>query len=183
MPIPDFDHNYVIPPHLGDPRLPSDVSPFACTILEFCQKFSTSPQRIALLDRFLLFRSKMRDVGINNGFQWIDGSFLEHIEESQSRHPNDIDIVTFFSGFTIKDLYEIKPIFPEFFSSTLSKSMYTLDHYFVPIDHDPIFTVESTRYWIQLFTHKRNGIWKGMLKIEIGTLADDIDAINYLNSL
>ncbi len=40
MPIPDFDHNHVIPPHLGDPSKGGDVSPFECTTLELCQKFS-----------------------------------------------------------------------------------------------------------------------------------------------
>ena len=34
MPIPAFDHNLVLPPHPGDPTLPSDLSPYPCTTLD-----------------------------------------------------------------------------------------------------------------------------------------------------
>ncbi|MDN4013690.1 hypothetical protein QX233_14525 [Chryseobacterium gambrini] len=183
MPIPDFDHNNVLPPHLGNPALISDISPYECTTLELCKKFSTSPHRVNLLEKFIEFRMKMRDSGMNCGFQWMDGSFLENIEVSESRQPRDIDVVTFFQGLTIPQLYDIKVVFPEFFSPKLAKNIFFLDHYFVPIDHDPISTVESARYWIQLFTHKRNGIWKGMLKIPLDTTTNDIEALNYLKSL
>jgi hypothetical protein len=42
MPIPAFDHNLVLPPHTGDPRDRSDLSPYACTTLELVQRFATS---------------------------------------------------------------------------------------------------------------------------------------------
>lgn len=183
MPIPDFDHNNVLPPHLGNPASPFDLSPYECTTLEMCEKFSTSDHRVNLLEKFIEFRVKMRAAGINSGFQWIDGSFLENIEVSEFRQPRDIDVVTFLQGFTVPDLYDVRVVFPEFFSPRLAKSVFFLDHYFVPIDHDPLLTVESARYWIQLFTHKRNGVWKGMLKIPLDTTVCDIEALNYLKSL
>jgi hypothetical protein len=34
-------------------------------------------------------------VGLDNGFQWIDGSFVEDVEKSRGRAPGDVDIVTF----------------------------------------------------------------------------------------
>jgi hypothetical protein len=34
--------------------------------------------------------------GIIDGFQWLDGSFLENIESLESRSPRDIDVVTFY---------------------------------------------------------------------------------------
>ena len=83
MPIPDFDHNHVLPPHLGNPIVHSELSPYPCTILELCAKFSTSPQRIAILKNFVQFRQKMTLNGVLFGFQWLDGSFLENIEVSQ----------------------------------------------------------------------------------------------------
>ncbi|MDR6487015.1 hypothetical protein J2799_001500 [Chryseobacterium vietnamense] len=183
MPIPDFDHNHVLPPHLGDPRIRLNVSPYECTTLELCEKFSTSIVRIDLLKKFIEFRSRMRDVGLNYGFQWIDGSFLENIEKSESRDPKDIDVVTFFGNLTIPEQHAVNAAFPEFFSPSLAKMRYKVDHYPVHYDYDPGFTVESARYWIQLFTHKRNGVWKGILKIPLNTMYEDDKALLYLNSL
>lgn len=183
MPIPNFDHNHVIPPHIGDPRLRTDVSPFECTTLELCQKFSTSAERIIILKNFLQFRNVMHSCGVTTGFQWLDGSFLENIEISELRSPRDLDVVTFFGGLTILEQKGIKLIFPEFGSPSLSKNNFLLDHYAVDYCYDPNVTVEQTRYWLQLFTHKRNGIWKGMLKVQLNTLKDDEDALNYLHSI
>lgn len=92
-PIPSFDHNLVLPPHTGNPTLLGDVSPYEATILEFCQRFSTSPERIQLLKGLISFRLKMIDFGITDGFQWADGSFTENIELSDGRAPRDIDIM------------------------------------------------------------------------------------------
>ena len=86
MPIPDFDHNHVIPPHLGNPSKGGDISPFECTTLELCQKFSTSKERIEILQKFLDFRKRTVNSGVKVGFQWLDGSFLENIEKSEGRN-------------------------------------------------------------------------------------------------
>jgi hypothetical protein len=40
-----------------------------------------------------------------------------------------------------------------------------------------------TRYWIGLFSHRRDGIWKGMLRMELNTAADDIAAGDFLRGL
>ncbi|WFB67092.1 hypothetical protein [Chryseobacterium sp. WX] len=183
MPIPDFDHNNVLPPHLGNPADPSHVSPYECTSIEFCLQFSTSPSRIILLKNFIQFRSKIREMGLNYGYQWLDGSFLEDIEKSENRSPNDIDVVTFFGGASMDLLENVNSEFPEFFNPKLSKSVYKMDHYAVQVDYNPFFTVESARYWIQLFTHKRNGVWKGMVKIPLNSVNEDEEALNYLNTL
>ena len=183
MPIPYFDHNYVIPPHLGNPTIRSDISPFECTTLELCQRFSTSPERIQILENFIKFRERISDSGIHIGFQWLDGSFLENIEISEGRSPRDLDVVTFFGGLSIAEQTHINGIFPEFFSPRLAKTNFLVDHYAVDYCYDPNVTVEQTRYWIQLFTHKRNGVWKGMLKIPLNTIKDDQDALHYIKSL
>ncbi|MDD3108174.1 MAG: hypothetical protein PHV49_03055 [Alistipes sp.] len=93
--IPAFNHNNVIPPHLGNPTQISDVSPYECGIVEFCKHFATSSERIEILKGFVSFRMQMIENGIIHGYQWIDGSFSENIEESECRNPNDIDVVTF----------------------------------------------------------------------------------------
>lgn len=183
MPIPYFDHNHVIPPHLGDPRIGTDISPFECTTIELCQRFSTSPKRIQILENFIKFRECINKAGISTGFQWLDGSFLENIELSENRNPRDLDVVTFFGGLTMIQQIDVRTKFPEFFSPKLAKDNFLVDHYAVDYHYDPNLTIEMTRYWIQLFTHKRNGVWKGMLKIPLNTLREDRDALNYIQSL
>lgn len=182
MAIPDFDHNHVLPPFVGSPVVPGEGSPYDCTSLEFCRKFAFSRRRIEILKRFLDFRSQMNAHGITSGFQWVDGSFVENIEQSQGRDPNDIDIVSFvdLTGF---NLNLIASNFPEFGDPSLSKANYLVDHYVVDYCYRPDLTVESTRYWIQLFSHNRAGHWKGILCIPIGSTNEDSAALAYVNSL
>lgn len=183
MPIPNFDHNHVIPPFVGTPTNPNDVSPYNCSIVEFCNHFATSPQRVDILKKFLQFRHKLNQFGITNGFQWLDGSFSENIEVSQQRPPEDLDLVTFYGGLTHQQFTDIQQNFIEFISPLSAKQNFKLDHYAVDFCFDPYVTVESTRYWIQLFSHNRQKIWKGILKIELNTPIEDRYAENYLNSL
>jgi len=182
-PIPNFNHNNVLPPHLGNPTLKGHLSPYECTALEFCQHFATSKKRIEILKGFVTFRQQMTRVGIINGFQWLDGSFLENIEVSSSRDPKDLDLVTFYSGTDSPKYTDIKQLFPEFSSPSLSKENYKLDHYVVDFTYSPLVTIEMTRYWVQLFTHNRDGVWKGILHIPLNTNNTDQDALEYLNEL
>jgi hypothetical protein len=183
MPIPDFDHNNVLPPHIGNPVSPNDLSPYFCSIIELCHKFSTSPQRIQILKNFIKFRQKLNSFNIVKGFQWLDGSFLENIELLENRSPKDLDVVTFFGGLTLAELSNVNYTFPEFSNPDLAKSNYLLDHYAVDYSYNPDVTVEQTRYWLQLFTHNRIGVWKGILRLPLNTSIDDQDALVYLNSL
>ncbi len=182
-PIPDFDHNFVLPPHLGNPVDRSQLSPYPCTIIELCHKFSRTPERINILKNFVLFRQRMNSFGIVYGFQWLDGSFLEDIESVESRPPNDLDIVTFFGGLSPADQAAISASFPEFANPTLSKTNYSLDHYPVDYSFRPDVTVEITRYWLQLFTHNRKRVWKGILRLPLNTALEDQHALDYLNSI
>ena len=183
MPIPPFDHNHVVPPHLGNPTDRSHLSPYPCTILELCHAFSTSKNRIAILKNFVSFRQQLTAYGVIHGFQWLDGSFLENIEITETRPPNDLDVVTFYGGLSISDQTTIRSSFPEFSNPVLSKSKFQLDHYAVDFTFSPVVTVEQTRYWLQLFTHNRNGVWKGMLTIPLNTPVDDQHALDFLTSL
>lgn len=42
---------------------------------------------------------------------------------------------------------------------------------------------EWTRYWAQLFSHNRLGVWKGMLRIDLDTQTDDIAARTELTTI
>lgn len=183
MSIPSFDHNNVLPPYKSSPVNRNDTSPYSCTILELCYRFSTSKIRIEILKNFILFRQRMNTFQIINGFQWVDGSFVENIEVSENRDPSDLDVVTFCGGLDHNKINDIRNNFPEFIDFNLSKKNYFIDHYPVDYCSDPDITVEATKYWLQLFTHNRLGIWKGMLKLSLNTPNGDKDALNYLDSL
>lgn len=182
--IPIFDHNGVIPPFLGNPAHGSNqISPYLTTSLELCQRFAISSQRIDILRKFLAFRTEMRRFGIS-GFQYLDGSFMEDIENSSlNRPPNDLDLLTFFRPVTPIQEANILANFTDFVDRTNCKLNYSLDHMLINLGGDPISLVEFTRYYIQLFTHNRSNIWKGMLKLEVGIANEDDDANNFLMSL
>jgi hypothetical protein len=175
-PIPDFDHNLVLPPHLGSPTDPNQLSPYPCTTLDLCQKFGTSEERRNILSRFLDFRDRLRQENLTNGFQWLDGSFLEDIEAQAERAPNDLDVVTVYWGYDSDFQNNLGKHFPEFASPSLAKANFLLDHYTVDAGYEPDVVVEYTRYWISLFSHNRLGVWKGMLKIGLNTQAEDAAA-------
>lgn len=161
----------------------TDLSPYPCNTLEICQKLGTTKERVEILKGLIIFRQRMTENGIVDGFQWLDGSFIENIEITENRPPNDLDLVTFFGGLTIEEQKVKRTKFIEFFNPTLAKNNYKLDHYFVDYCFRPEVTVEMTRYWIQLFTHNRLGVWKGILRLELNTAEIDQEALTYLNNL
>lgn len=152
-------------------------------MLEVCQRFATSPERILILRGFIAFRYELHALGIVDGFQWLDGSFLEDIEAQENRAPRDIDIVTFFWGHDWASQTGIMAKFPEFASPKLAKANFLVDHYPVDASQSPEVTVSVTRYWTQLFSHSRVGVWKGMVQVQLNTQEQDLNARNYLNSL
>ena len=175
-PIPDFDCNLVLPPHLGDPVDSDQLSPYPCTTLDLCQRLGTTPKRRAILGKFLDFRDRLRCEGLTNGFHWLDGSFLENIEVLENRPPNDLDLVTVYWGYDRKFQVKLAAQFPEFANPRLAKAAYDLDHYNFDASFNPPVTLEQTRYWILLFSHNRQSVWKGILRIEINTPAEDAAA-------
>lgn len=185
MPIPDFDHNDVLPPHVGDPRKRDELTPFPASSEEVCQRFATSTERIAILAGWLDFRKELTDLGITAGFQWLDGSFLENVESSEGRPPNDLDVVTFFSlpaGVAPAALLAtLQSRLPEFFDRTSCKARFKLDHFPIHLGAPGPALVDSTRYWAGLFSHNRNNVWKGMLRVELNTPASDTSAGKLLN--
>lgn len=189
MPIPNFDHNDVLPPHLGDPRKRDELTPFPATSEEVCLRFGTSAERTAILTGWLGFRKELTALGITDGFQWLDGSFLENIEASEGRPPNDLDVVTFFVspvGIDPKDLRDLQikivATLPEFFDRTASKARFKLDHFPIHLGAPGPALVENTRYWAGLFSHNRNNVWKGMLRIELNTPVSDTTAWKLLTA-
>ena len=175
MPIPLFDSILnVLPPHVGDPRNRSDLSPYTCTVLEFCQRFATSSPRRKILEGFLNLRAELLDLGIQ-GFQWLDGSFLENIERQERRAPEDIDVVTFVEKPATPQELNTTLIVPrpDLWIPVLTKSSYRVDHYVASLGTAPLLLVDDTKYWYALVSHRRDKIWKGMVKVELGNKSED----------
>ena len=182
MPILDFDPNGVLLSHLGNPTSRRDLSPYECTSVELVDRFATSPERAAILRGFLEFRQELETRGLSHGSQWLDGSFLEDVETLEVCLFNDLDLLTVFWGCDRTFLDALMAAFPAFIDPTESKRQFRLDHFPLWANESPWGAVENTRYWIQLFTHRRDGVWKGMLKIPLGTAPDDAQAMQTLNA-
>jgi len=181
MPIPPFVAIYnTLPPHLGDPRKRADMSPYPTTAVEICRRFATSPEGKRILQGFLSLREELISRGIV-GFQWIDGSFLEDIELTEGRPPGDIDIVTFIEIPDDPVVVAGRLQAPTNLLDSVSvKSTFHTDHFIVPLYSSPRLVVDSTRYWFGLFSHRRDGIWKGMLTVPLIDIADHSVAKSYL---
>lgn len=180
--IPDFDHNLVLPPHLGDPRGREQLSPYPCSTVELVRRFGVSHERCEILRGFLGFRERLRATGLISGFQWLDGSFLEDIETRENRAPRDLDVVTVYWNYDQAFQKTVISTFPEFANPPMAKANFALDHYPFDAGYSPELTVEYARYWMLLFSHNRDGVWKGMLKIDLDTPALDNEARGLLNS-
>ena len=160
-----------------------DLSPYACDIMEFCRHFATSPARIAILQGYVRFRLACVASGIT-GSQWIDGSFVENVEVSESRDPRDVDVVTLMKLTPGFNEQQILSAFPEFANHRLSIQNYKVDHYPFIINLTPELTIQQSKYWNLLFGHNRRGVWKGMLEIPLyDNSAFDQMALNYLDTL
>ena len=182
MPIPPFNGNLVLPSHKGRPTNPSEMSPYPINTVELCQHFSTSKERVDILRGFMTMRDLMSQNGITEGFQWLNGSFMQAIEQSESRPPKDMDAVTFFASANPDLASNLQASFPAFFDSREMKRLHKVDHYAVDLNLHPAKLVEFTRYWFGLFSHTRSDVWKGMLRVELNTPYEDSQANGILSA-
>jgi hypothetical protein len=95
--IPDWNISAVLPPvRPGAAGHSSDRSPYKASFSEVVEKFATPAPRIEILRGLLKYRIELRNRGVSSGFQWLDGSFMEHKEVLLLEPPKDVDVVTFF---------------------------------------------------------------------------------------
>jgi hypothetical protein len=113
---------------------------------------------------------------MTDAFQWIDGSFLEDVEVAEGRPPRDIDVVTFYWSADPDFSKNLAQTFPDILNHAKIKADFRTDHFPMDIGYHPATTVEITRFWTGLFSHTRAGVWKGMLRVDLNTEADDVAA-------
>jgi hypothetical protein len=177
--IPAWNEEGVLPPvdpedHSGTTDL---RAPYVVDLVDFVTRFATSPERREILKGFLDYRAALHATGLIRGFQWLNGSFTENVEVLEARPPRDIDVVTFVdfpedSGFPGK--------LPDVFDPWLTRARYRVDGYYVETGFQPPEAlVERIAYWYSMWSHRRDGLWKGFLQLDLYQ-ARDADAREWL---
>ncbi len=184
--IPKLTDQGLLPPFDGEIYSRVD-SPYPVDILELCRGFAFSEKRVQLLLNLIRFRRELVSRGLKSGFQWVAGSLLEDTQLRDQIEPNDIDVVTFMP-LPDKNLEQNFTDFPAVIDNRASLRDFQLDHYLVLLDDryadDPRKRlVDDTRYFCQLFSHTRQGLWKGLLEVSLFTPDTDRAAFEYLQSL
>ena len=168
MTIPEWDGDHVLPPiHPNAPKGKEFdslyTSPYVAPLAEFVTRFATTPERVELMEKFLDYRAALHQWEISEGFQWIDGSFVEDIEQSSDPHsPNDVDVVTFFYGNGNNASYE------HLLDPRITKPIFHVDARGIelgePLD---VGTAVEIGLWNSLWSHNRDGIWKGFIQVDL----------------
>ncbi|MAY25637.1 MAG: hypothetical protein CMK02_04980 [Polycyclovorans sp.] len=180
--IPVWNSAGVLPPiRPSAPGSSPDRSPYVVDLAVLFDRFATSPERMAILDGLLRFRADLHAAGITSGFQWLDGSFLEQVEALEGRAPRDMDVVTFLDlpqGLDQRSLAQRQGVL---FDQKHVKATYAMDAYFAvlgqPTDQ---WQVKNIAYWYSLWSHRRDGLWKGFVQVDLDP-SQDSDARAILN--
>lgn len=171
MTLPKWNVAGVVPPvRPGSDPTGLDRSPYRVTLDELVNTFATSADRSLILQGLLNYRMALYALGISNGIQWIDGSFVEDTETLESRPPNDIDVVSYVSlptGQTQQTLFpQLKPLQDR----NHTKATYKVDAFvFVA----PQINMRNICYWYSLYSHRRDGLWKGFAEVELNPSDDN----------
>jgi hypothetical protein len=147
-------------------------SPYLVSLDELVERFATTPARCKILKGFLGYREALRQIGIHDGFQWIDGSFVEDIEAIDNRPPGDIDVVTFYKippGETQKTLLNKNALlFPgtEEEKEKLKK-LFCVDGMMSSLDARQDRLIKQVVFFYSLWSHRRDQTWKGFVQIDL----------------
>lgn len=175
--IPGWNARGLIPPVSDLANSTADRSPYCVSLCEFVLRYATSSRRQQILSGYLRHRSLLHSAGLTDGFQWIDGSFLENIEVIELRDPNDIDVVTFFSLPQHLSQQEVLQRVPLAFSISRGeraafKAEFFVDPYFVSLKSRELWLVQQATYWYSMWSHRRDASWKGYLQLDLDPLED-----------
>ena len=171
----------MLPPYL--PGMPptsyNGMSPYSVSLLEVVKRYAINPDRLKILKGLISYRDDLRSIGIIEGFQWLDGSFVEDCEQTRGRPPADVDLITFSprpkSHSSLKDWRNLIYDREDLFDPAQTKKKYYCDAFWVDLCADPTQIVNLTKYWFGLFSHQREtALWKGMLQIPITSNDDEV---------
>ncbi|WP_458372453.1 DUF6932 family protein [Pseudomonas mandelii] len=163
--IPQWNQQGGLPP-IDDNR-PADPerSPYPVDVVQIVSRFATSIERCAVLDGFFRHRSELHRLGLTQGFQWLDGSFMENIEMLEGRAPNDMDVVSFvYLNDDAVDQLEADDL-KLLVDNEWIKDTFKVDFYVVSLFDHPESLVQVSAYWYSMWSHRRSKQWKGFLKV------------------
>lgn len=171
-----FNPAGVIPPVASASGGDRNRSPYVLTIQSFIEMFSYTPERVLILENFLKHRIELYKVGIVNGFQWLNGSFTTDIEVTESRPPNDIDVVTFFHLPEGETQLTFLPKTNNLLDASTSKKLYMVDVYPVILGEKvtPYF-IDDITYWYSMWSHRKSdNMWKGFIQVPLSPHEDHL---------
>ena len=167
MAIPDYE-NGILPPFIGEGFDVAGRSPYSATFADVVARFGNTPERRLLLIGLSKYRVALRKAGLFSGFQWISGSFVEDKESTEGAASRDIDVVTLYHLPEGETQATLVAAAPDLFDREATKSRYSVDAYFLslsqPLTED---FIERCLYWHSLWGHRRDGRWKGYLRVDL----------------
>ena len=175
--IPEWNTLGLLPPI--DPAAPAsqERSPYRVALPDVVARFATSPERRQILRGWLNFRAALHGMGIVEGFQWLDGSFMEQVEVLERRTPRDIDVVSFVR---VPATFNPTPEQLAALDHDHVKQTFLVDSYLVEMDQlERPNLIRKAAYWYSMWSHRRNQAWKGYLEVDLDP-AFDQQALDWL---
>lgn len=170
--IPAWTAEGVLPPiHASKPVSP-ERSPYVVSLVDCVLRFGDTAERRIVLDGLLRYRNALHEAGLVRGFQWLDGSFLEHVERIEGRAPNDVDVVTFFrlpAGVSQEQLSASHRIVLD---HDEVRAVFHVDGYLVHLGMDAERLTRQSAYWYSVWSHRRNHLWKGFVQLDLAPTED-----------
>jgi hypothetical protein len=172
--IPAWNAVGVLPPiRPGKPGNDPDRSPYKAGLYQLAEHFTSTPERLEIINGLLAYRKALHGAGIVTGFQWLDGSFMEQVEALESRPPNDIDVVTFFTIPEGASQQTLVRDYGELFNQAKAKEKFRVDAYpFILGEPTTPYRVKLVSYWYSMWSHRRNGQWKGFIQVDLDPVED-----------
>lgn len=165
--LPNWTPSGVLPPIDSVEPTSANRSPYRVSLADFVLRFGSTKERCAILDGLLRYRAALHAAGLVTGFQWVDGSFLEHVEQVAGRPPNDVDVVTFFRIAAGDTQDKVLKRNPDLFDQAKVKQNYKVDGYLVLLDGDASVLVANSAYWYGVWSHRRDQTWKGFVEVDL----------------
>lgn len=181
MALPPFDLRGLLPPFKGGDPVTADRSPYFCDMSELCATLGTSDHRKQLLRNLIAYRALLATDDYADGLQFVDGSFVENIEQIESRNPTDIDVFSILSppAKYVGNLAAWNAVGVTFWQTEIidqakNKARFSLDCYAMMFDASrPAALLKQLLYWYSLFSHRRaNHDWKGFVAVPLDAAGD-----------
>lgn len=152
-------------------------APYLVTPVQLVERFGHTWERRKILRGFFAYRAGLESLKIVKGFQWVDGSFVEEIEELEKRPPGDIDVVTFYElpeGETQKTILAKAPdYFPaDETEKKVLRDKFSVDTMMSCLNVPSSRLVKQAVFFYSVWSHRRDFTWKGFVQVDLNAEQD-----------